>query len=114
MADVAADIALFLLNGRSGAGLSVHAFIDAQSLYDSASATGSIEEPAAVAGLHDHFRWGTLASVMWLPAHLQISDGLTKPTGASTLRSAVASGWLSLPRSSCLTKLSLGAYGSLA
>lgn len=112
-----ADVAGLLMYGPPGAGLPVHAFIDSRSLYDSltsSSATGSKEVRAAIADLRDHFRLGTLASVIWLPAHLQLSDGLTKPNGAGSLRSGVATGWVSLPKASCITKSASGAYGTRA
>lgn len=110
---VVADVAGLLLHGRTGAGLPVHAFIDSRSLYDSltsSSETGSKEVRAAIADLRDHYRMGSLASLTWLPAHLQLSDGLTKPNGAASLRSAVATGWLPLPVLSCVTKSSTGVY----
>lgn len=111
----AADVAGLLFDGVTGKGLPVHAFTDSRALYDSISSTsvtGSKEVRAAVAELREHYRLGTLASVTWLPGSYQLADGLTKPTGAGPLRSAVASGRLSLPRSVCVTKSASGGFGT--
>jgi len=111
----AADVAGLLFTGTVGVGLPVHAFVDSRALFDSLSSTattGSKEVRAAVAELRDHLRLGTMASVTWLPGSLQLADGLTKPTGAGPLRAAVASGWLPLPRSACVTKSASGVFGS--
>eukprot|EP00168_Porphyra_purpurea_P017504 TRINITY_DN6081_c0_g1_i3.p1 TRINITY_DN6081_c0_g1~~TRINITY_DN6081_c0_g1_i3.p1 ORF type:complete len:269 (-),score=41.35 TRINITY_DN6081_c0_g1_i3:356-1162(-) len=111
----AANVAGLLFTGVAGAGLPVHVFIDSSALYDSLSstaATGSKEVRAVVADLRDHYRLGSLASVTWPPGSLQLADGLTKPTGAGPLRPAVASGWLPLPRSACVTKSASGDFGA--
>lgn len=58
---VVADVAGLLLRGRVGAGLSVHAFIDSRSLYDSltsSSATGSKEVRAASLTCATTSAWG--------------------------------------------------------
>jgi len=67
---------------------------------------------AYIDDLRDHDRLGSLASVTWLPSPLQLAAGLTMPTGASPLRAAVATGWLPLPRSACVTKSASGRFGS--
>lgn len=111
----AADVAGLLFEGAAGKGLAVHAFVDSRALYDSlstTSATGSKEVRAAVAELREHYRLGTLASVTWLPVAYQLADGLTKPTGAASLRAAVSTGRLSLPRTVCITKSASGDFGS--
>lgn len=111
----AASVAGILFEGKEGATVPVHAFIDSRALYDSLSsttATGSKEVRAAVAELREHYQLGTLASVTWLPGSFQVADGLTKPTGAGTLRHAVATGRVPLPRSVCVTKSASGTFAA--
>lgn len=79
----ATAVAGLLLEGREGAAVPVHAFIDSRALYDSISsttATGSKEVRAAVAELRELYQLVTLASITWLPGACQLADGLTKPT----------------------------------
>eukprot|EP00170_Pyropia_yezoensis_P001149 contig_5174_g1153 len=114
---VAASVAGLLSEGKEGAEVPVLAFIDSRALYDSLSsttATGSKEVRAAVAELREHYQLGTLASVTRLPGSCQLADGLTKPTGAVSLRHAVATGWVPLAQSVCVTKSASTAFATPA
>lgn len=111
----AAAVAGLLFEGNEVAAVPVHAFIDSRALYDSISsttATGAKEVRAAVAELREHYQLGSLASITWLPGSCQLADGLTKPTRAGPLRHAVATGWVPLARSVCVTKSASGSFAA--
>lgn len=96
---VLASVAGALLGGQDQAPLPVHVLADALVVHDAFSShceSGSKEVRAVLEALRNHYTSGAMATITWLPGRYQRADGLTKATGASNPRAAMAPGELTL------------------